>query len=250
MNGKQFARTPSTAGKSSSSTASPLSKRSIHPIYQSTPKAQAVVKGNGGADTCTDGRECLNKQANPAIGKSAQSVDRIKLCFVCSGLLASQLENVKKLAQAVNARYVTQFEQGVSHVIVKVNEEDNGASKTLKYLQGIAHRKWIVGYQWVVDSLHEKKLLNEERYEAVDCRTLLAGPRNSRLRGKGLFEGFVILCKGPYEDVSVEQYQVTFKELFSHWKQNCRLFTYALCNFELTEDTLRWSKSGGPHWCS
>ncbi|XP_076682565.1 uncharacterized protein LOC143376299 isoform X2 [Andrena cerasifolii] len=216
MNGKQFARTPSTAGKSLSSTASPLSKTTIRPVYQSTPKAQAVVKGNGGANTCTEGekpdlvangRECLNKQANLAIGESAQSVDRIQLCFVCSGLLASQVERVKRLAQAVNARYVTQFEQGVSHVIVKVNEEDNGASKTLKYLQGIAYRKWIVGYQWVVDSLHEKKLLNEERYEAVDCRTLLAGPRNSRLRGKGLFEGFVILCKGPYEDVSVEQYK-------------------------------------------
>ena len=216
MNGKQFARTPSTAGKSSSSTATPLSKRSIHPLYQSTPKAQAVVKGNGRAGTCTGGKkpdlvanrsECLNKQANPAFGKSAQSADRIQLCFVCSGLLGSQVESVKRLAQAVNARYVTQFEQGVSHVIMKVNKENNGASKTLKYLQGIAHRKWIVGYQWVVDSLHEKKLVNEERYEAVDCRTLLAGPRNSRLREKGLFEGFVILCKGPYEDVSVEQYQ-------------------------------------------
>lgn len=122
--------------------------------------------------------------------------------------MLSQVEQVKKLAQMMDARYLTQFKEEVTHVIVKVDEENNGASKTLKYLQGIAYGKWIVSYQWVIDSLREKKLVNEEHYEAVDCLTLEAGPRNSRLRQKSLFEGFAFLCKGPYDDVSVEQYQV------------------------------------------
>ncbi|XP_053974472.1 breast cancer type 1 susceptibility protein homolog isoform X1 [Hylaeus volcanicus] len=207
---KQF-KTPSSVAERSSSDATPLCKRRI-PLYESTPKAQITPKNKFQQKLC-------NKEPKPATStfndkytrnvssNNMQSLSRQKLCFVCSGLESSRIELVRKLASMVNARYVTQFNPDVTHVIVKTNKENNGANKTLKYLQGIAHRKWIVGDQWVVDSLNEKKLINEERYEAVDNGTLEAGPRKSRLREKDLFEGFVFLCIGPYSDVSVEQYQ-------------------------------------------
>lgn len=126
---------------------------------------------------------------------------------MCSGLVLSEIEQVKTLAQKVNVKYRQQFDQEVTHVIVKA-DKDNSANKTLKYLQGVAHKKWIVGFDWVINSLKENRLVNEEPYEVVDSRTLEAGPRRSRLREKDLFTGFVFFCNGPYDNVSVQQYQV------------------------------------------
>lgn len=131
-----------------------------------------------------------------------------KLCFVCSGLVSSDIEQVKTLAQKVSAKYRMQFDHEVTHVIVKT-DKDNSANKTLKYLQGVAHKKWIVSFDWVINSLKENRLVNEESYEVVDSRTLEAGPRRSRLREKDLFTEFVFFCNGPYDNVSVQQYQVS-----------------------------------------
>nr|XP_012144204.1 PREDICTED: breast cancer type 1 susceptibility protein homolog isoform X1 [Megachile rotundata] len=195
-------RTPSSVTGRSTIASTPCSKRSLHPLYQSTPKSQQPSKKASSIKQTTK-----NESLRRLRDQTTNNCDKPRLCFVCSGLVVVQVNQVKRLAQLVNARYLTQFDEQVTHVIVRVDDENNGANKTLKYLQGIAHRKWIVGYQWVVDSLKEKKLVDEERYEAVDCGTLEAGPRNSRLRKRDLFEGFVFLCIGPYVDVSVDQYR-------------------------------------------
>ncbi|XP_060813374.1 breast cancer type 1 susceptibility protein homolog isoform X2 [Bombus pascuorum] len=140
------------------------------------------------------------------IVQRAHYTSRQKFCFVCSGLTIHEIDLVKKLTQMLDGRYLTQFEKDVTHVIVKADKH-NGTSKTLKYLQGIVHRKWIVSYQWVVDSVKERRLVNEEAYEVVDSKTLEKGPRKSRCREKDLFEGFCFLCIEPYVNVSIEQYQ-------------------------------------------
>lgn len=136
--------------------------------------------------------------------------DRRNLRFVCSGLTAAQIATVKEFAAKHNANYVNQFDRDVTHVIVKTAGEQNAAKSTLKYLQGIAHRKWIVSYRWIEDCGRQQRLLDELPYEATsqnDVGTNGAGPRNSRLRDKGLFEGFTFLCVGPYDNVSPSQYQ-------------------------------------------
>ncbi|XP_076283573.1 uncharacterized protein LOC143210537 [Lasioglossum baleicum] len=210
MNRDRVGSTPSSTSERSTE---PLYQRRANPMYQSTPKVQAKADCMGVANTAekrlkaASRSEPMNRPVNEVARISDQRLARQRLCFVCSGLTATEIKQVKRLASLVNAGYVNQFDPDVTHVIVKVNEETNGASKTLKYLQGIAHRKWIVGYQWVIGSLRENKLINEERYEVVDVRSFEAGPRNSRLRQKDLFEGFAFLCIGPYENVSVEQYE-------------------------------------------
>ncbi|KMQ92803.1 breast cancer type 1 susceptibility protein [Lasius niger] len=103
----------------------------------------------------------------------------------------------------------TKFESGVTHVIVNTIGEKNAAKSTLKFLQGVAHRKWIVSYRWIGDCLEQRKLLDETSYEAMTYNDDIidAGPRRSRLRKKDLFEGFTFCCVGPYLNVSPSQYQ-------------------------------------------
>ncbi|KAK1134411.1 hypothetical protein K0M31_007203 [Melipona bicolor] len=204
---KQFppaVETPgSKNGKSFSSINTPGSK-TIPPLYQSTPK---TCQSNSTKLVSRASKSSPNKGASVQSVQTAPSISKQKYCFLSSGLSFAEVSELKKLAKTLpDAIYQTQFNENVTHMVVKT-DNNNGASKTLKYLQGIAHRKWVVSYQWVLDSLKEKRALNEELYEAVDCITLEAGPRKSRLREKGLFEGFVFLCIGPYDHLSVEDYQ-------------------------------------------
>ncbi|XP_043514474.1 breast cancer type 1 susceptibility protein homolog isoform X1 [Frieseomelitta varia] len=208
-------------GKSSSSLSTPGSKTNIPPLYQSTPKTchsnpmkfvsrtsqlsnKEPRKYTNVQNSSTN--EIVKRNAVQSV-QTAPSTSRQRYCFLSSGLTLVEVNQLKKLAKTLpDATYQTQFNENVTHVVVKTNN-NNGASKTLKYLQGIAHRKWIVSCQWVLDSLKERRAVNEELYEVVDCITLEAGPRKSRLREKNLFEGFVFLCIGPYAHLSVEEYQ-------------------------------------------
>ncbi|XP_011881705.1 PREDICTED: uncharacterized protein LOC105569674 [Vollenhovia emeryi] len=132
------------------------------------------------------------------------------LCFVCTGLSQGEVAIVKSFAAKHNANYVNQFDSDVSHVIVKTTGEQNAAKSTLKYLQGIVHRKWIVSFRWVRDCIIEQKLLDEAPYEAtteMEDGISVAGPRTARLCESGLFQDFTFLCVEPYDNVSLDQYQ-------------------------------------------
>ncbi|KAL6432419.1 hypothetical protein ACFW04_006779 [Cataglyphis niger] len=174
-----------TVSKSSAST--PVKLLEIYPLYQSTPQSSTT-----------------NKLKN-----MRQQFDKQKLCFICSGLTATQLATVKKFATKHNVDYVNQFESDVTHVIVNTIGEKNAAKSTLKFLQGIAHRKWIVSYRWIEDCIKQEKLLNEATYEATTFTDGIIddGPQRSRLRKKNLFEDFTFWCVGPYLNVSLNQYQ-------------------------------------------
>lgn len=125
--------------------------------------------------------------------------------------MATQLATVKKFATKHNLDYVNQFESSVTHVIVNTTGEKNAAKSTLKFLQGIAHRKWIVSYRWIEDCIEQEKLLDETPYEATTFTDGIIddGPQRSRLRKKDLFEDFTFWCVGPYLNVSLNQYQVS-----------------------------------------
>ncbi|XP_043464676.1 breast cancer type 1 susceptibility protein homolog isoform X2 [Leptopilina heterotoma] len=187
-------------------------KRKSYPLYHSTPK---VMKTNTSrtSKTCLD-LEPLN--TSPTFENHDETCreliaekgfeEKRKLSFVCSGLSGSQIQEVKNLCELVDADFIGRFNSTATHVIVKVVGQRNTAEKTLKYLQGIAYGKWIVSIDWVSDSLQRKELLNEDKYEVVDNLTLEEGPKKSRLRTRNIFEGFICLCQGPFNDVSVADY--------------------------------------------
>ncbi|KYM97219.1 Breast cancer type 1 susceptibility protein like protein [Cyphomyrmex costatus] len=153
----------------------------------------------------------IYKQVNTKMLKNIRwQCDKRDLCFVCSGLSANEISTVKEFAAKHNASYVNQFDHNVTHVILKTVGELNIAKSTLKYVQGIAHGKWLVSYRWIEDCNMQQKLLDEVPYEATtqtDLISSVAGPRNSRLRDKDLFEGFTFLCIEPYDNVSQNQYE-------------------------------------------
>lgn len=174
-----------------------------------------VFGGNKRTERIESGSILLARQVDAKTPENVRRLpDKRNLCFVCSGLSMVQITTVKEFAAKYNTNYVNQFDRDVTHVIVNTTGEQNAAKSTLKYLQGIAHRKWIVSYRWIEDCIKQQKLLDEVPYEATthsDVGINGAGPRNSRLRDKGLFEGFTFLCVGPYDNVSLSQYQVSLQ---------------------------------------
>ncbi|XP_029177306.1 breast cancer type 1 susceptibility protein homolog [Nylanderia fulva] len=173
-----------TVSKSGAST--PM--KEIHPLYQSTPQSSTKKK-----------LENVHRQS-----------DRRKLCFICSGLSASMLATVKEFATKHNADYMNQFVPDVTHVIMSTIGEKRAAKITLKFLQGIAYRKWIVSYEWIDDCIKQGKLLDETPYEATTFNNDIVasnGPQKSRLRENDLFKDFTFYCIGPYANVSLSQYQ-------------------------------------------
>lgn len=129
-----------------------------------------------------------------------------RLCFVCSSLTLQQIHNVKAFARKHNAEYTVDFIPQVTHVIVETDERDS-ASRTLKYLLGVAHKKWILSYRWVTDSLSQGRLLEEEDYEVLDSENEEPGPRRSRLSKEGLFDTFAFACIKPFPDITIDQLQ-------------------------------------------
>lgn len=194
----------------------------MYPLHSSTPKVTSssmtsLRRGDVSTTTLSKGQRAttsgvvVSSSTKRTAGDACRRPDlRGKLRFVCSGLTAAQVANVQKFARLHNADYAQQFDPAVTHVIVNTSGADNAAKSTLKYLQGIAHRKWVVSFKWIEDCIARRTLLAEDPYEAttqsVDVNG--PGPRNSRLSNRGLFEDFAFLCIGPYENVSLAQYQV------------------------------------------
>lgn len=172
------------------------------PKYNSTPKSTAKRAGGGG------------READ-------------KYVFMCSGLVRNEQEDVQELALRIDGEFVAGYRASVTHVIVRVNEE-NRTGKTLKYLQGVAHRLWVVGYQWVVDCKQHGRLLPEEQYEALDD-TGEPGPKKSRLRETQLFRDYTFNFAEAPTHISMEDIQVYCTYYIYIFAGDTRVFTLENC---------------------
>ncbi|XP_012526884.2 uncharacterized protein LOC105831361 [Monomorium pharaonis] len=213
-------QTPSTSVGCPLRNSSKATPNSLYPSSQSTPKIPYNSNRSDLFGECKKTEHIENDSVllvKPWLvdTKKVENIRRIlddkrDLRFVCTGLSTTQITTVKEFAAKYNASYVNQFDRDVTHVIVRTTGEQNEAHSTLKYLQGIAHRKWVVSYRWIENCIKQNKLLDEVPYEATTVQNdgvNGAGPRNSRLRDKGLFEGFTFMCVEPYNNVSLKQYQ-------------------------------------------
>ena len=112
---------------------------------------------------------------------------------------------VEDWAKRIGAEISFTYTPTVTHVIVQLDDE-NCAQRTLKFLFGVASGKWIVGVDWVHQCIKEKRILDEEPFEALDMDGE-CGPRRSReiCQKYQLFEAFEFCCQEPFTDVTADQ---------------------------------------------
>ncbi|XP_065839986.1 BRCA1-associated RING domain protein 1-like [Oscarella lobularis] len=107
---------------------------------------------------------CLpSPKASP---KSAQPLSSIVL--LSTSLDDRQKDRVKQLTRQQKALTVDSFRSFVTHLVTNC-DDDYHCPRTLKYLQALAAGKWIVRFQWVIDSLEKGTWQDEEHYEVRDA---------------------------------------------------------------------------------
>ncbi|XP_030076985.1 breast cancer type 1 susceptibility protein [Microcaecilia unicolor] len=139
--------------------------------------------------------------------KSPVVVTKRKLSLVASGLNQSELLLVQRFTRKTQSVFSNQITGGTTHVIMKTDAE-LVCERTLKYFLGIAGRKWVVSYQWIVQCFKEGKILNESDFEVrgdVINGRQHRGPRKARqATDRTLFMDFEICCSGPFTDMSIK----------------------------------------------
>ncbi|NXH88878.1 BRCA1 protein, partial [Edolisoma coerulescens] len=139
--------------------------------------------------------------ASPVVTK------RKEMSIVASGLNHSEHLVVQKFVKKTQSTLSNHITEGTTHVIMKTDEE-LVCERTLKYFLGIAGRKWVVSYQWIIQSFKEGRILDEENFEVrgdvINGRNH-QGPRRARqAQTEKIFKDFEICCYGPFTDMTTE----------------------------------------------
>ncbi|NXL13029.1 BRCA1 protein, partial [Setophaga kirtlandii] len=135
---------------------------------------------------------------------------RKEMSIVVSGLNHSEHLMVQKFVKKTQSTLSNHITEGTTHVIMKTDEE-LVCERTLKYFLGIAGGRWVLGYQWIIQSFKAGRILDEENFEVrgdvINGRNH-QGPRRARLALTGkIFKDFEICCCGPFTDMTTEQLQ-------------------------------------------
>ncbi|XP_066443823.1 breast cancer type 1 susceptibility protein isoform X2 [Eleutherodactylus coqui] len=146
----------------------------------------------------------LRSKAAPSFKSPVVSCKR-SYSFVTSGLSQSEVMLVHKFSRRTQSIFSSQMTESTTHVIMKTDEQ-LVCERTLKYFLGIAGRKWVVSYEWIVQSFREGRILDEYDYEVkgdvINGRNH-RGPRRSRLGSDGLLlTDFEICCLGSFTDMT------------------------------------------------
>ncbi|XP_062364378.1 breast cancer type 1 susceptibility protein [Cinclus cinclus] len=161
--------------------------------------------------------------ASPVVTK------RKEMSLVASGLNHSEHLVVQKFVKKTQSTLSNHITEGTTHVIMKTDKE-LVCERTLKYFLGIAGGKWVVSYQWIIQSFKEGRILDEEIFEVrgdvINGRNH-QGPKRARLAlTEKIFKEFEICCCGPFTDMTTEHLEwmvelcgacvVKQPDLFSH----------------------------------
>uniref|UniRef100_A0A8C8RCQ3 RING-type E3 ubiquitin transferase n=1 Tax=Pelusios castaneus TaxID=367368 RepID=A0A8C8RCQ3_9SAUR len=146
----------------------------------------------------------LHTRAGKENAESPVVTCRRQMSIVASGLNQSELLLVQKFARKTQSTLSNQITEGTTHVIMKTDME-LVCERTLKYFLGIAGRKWVVSYEWVVQSFKEGRILGEDSFEVrgdvINGRNH-QGPKRARQSQTGkLFKDLEICCYGPFTDM-------------------------------------------------
>ncbi|KAL9823704.1 breast cancer type 1 susceptibility protein isoform 2-T2 [Geothlypis trichas] len=133
---------------------------------------------------------------------------RKEMSIVVSGLNHSEHLVVQKFVKKTQSTLSNHITEGTTHVIMKTDEE-LVCERTLKYFLGIAGGRWVLGFQWIIQSFKAGRILDEENFEVrgdvINGRNH-QGPRRARQAlTEKIFKDFEICCCGPFTDMTTEQ---------------------------------------------
>ncbi|NXO76135.1 BRCA1 protein, partial [Sitta europaea] len=160
---------------------------------------------------------------NPVVTK------RKEMSIVASGLNHSEHLVVQKFVKKTQSTLSNHITEGTTHVIMKTDKE-LVCERTLKYFLGIAGGKWIVSYQWIIQSFKKGRILDEENFEVrgdvINGRNH-QGPRRARQAlTEKIFKGFEICCCGPFTDMTTEHLEWMVQLCGASVVQQPGLFTH------------------------
>ncbi|NWX64429.1 BRCA1 protein, partial [Promerops cafer] len=130
---------------------------------------------------------------------------RKEMSVVASGLNHSEHLVVQKFVKKTQSTLSNHITEGTTHVIMKTDKE-LVCERTLKYFLGIAGGKWVVSYQWIIQSFKEGRVLDEENFEVqgdvINGRNHQGPKRARQALTEKIFKDFEICCCGPFTDMT------------------------------------------------
>ncbi|NWY28035.1 BRCA1 protein, partial [Pheucticus melanocephalus] len=130
---------------------------------------------------------------------------RKEMSIVVSGLNHSEHLVVQKFVKKTQSTLSNHITEGTTHVIMKTDEE-LVCERTLKYFLGIAGGKWVLGYQWIIQSFKAGRILDEENFEVrgdvINGRNHQGPKRARQALTEKIFKDFEICCCGPFTDMT------------------------------------------------
>ncbi|NXJ13254.1 BRCA1 protein, partial [Odontophorus gujanensis] len=198
---------PGSPNSSSSSVKHP------HPQTAEATNSSAVTQSDNKSNVqvCKSERNvCFPTPVLPnASGKEnaarSSTTYRTGMLIVASGLNQSEQLMVQKFARKTQSAFSNHITDGTTHVIMKTDKE-LVCERTLKYFLGIAGRKWVVSYQWIIQSLKEGRILEEENFEVkgdvINGRNHQGPKRARQSLTEKIFKDFEICCYGPFTDMT------------------------------------------------
>ncbi|XP_062451854.1 breast cancer type 1 susceptibility protein [Rhea pennata] len=155
--------------------------------------------------------------------------NRREMSIVASGLNQSEHLVVQKFARKTQSTLSNQVTEGTTHIIMKTDTE-LVCERTLKYFLGIAGRKWVVSYQWVIQSFKEGRILDEDNFEVrgdvINGRNHQGPKRARQSLTEKIFKDFEICCYGPFTDMTTEHLEWMVELCGASVVKQLHLFTH------------------------
>ncbi|NXV49239.1 BRCA1 protein, partial [Uria aalge] len=171
----------------------------------------------------------LHNAAGKENATSPVVTNRKEMSIVASGLNQSEHLMVQKFARKTHSTLSNHITEETTHVIMKTDME-LVCERTLKYFLGIAGRKWVVSYQWVIQSFKEGKILDEENFEVrgdvINGRNHQGPKRARQSLTEKIFKGFEICCYGPFTDMTTEHLEWMVELCGASVVKQLHLFTH------------------------
>ncbi|XP_072343370.1 breast cancer type 1 susceptibility protein homolog isoform X2 [Scyliorhinus torazame] len=171
----------------------------------------------------------FNKSLNAS--KSTVVTIQRKMSFVASGLNKNEILLVETFARKTGATFLNNFSPSTTHVIMKT-DADLVCERTLKYFMGIAGRRWVVSYQWIIECFRKCMVIDEVMFEVqgdvINGRSH-NGPRKARKTTdeKLLLRHYEICCFGSFTGMSRDQLEWMVELCGASIIKEPYLFTYS-----------------------